>query len=95
VLADLGRGRRRAKPQAVGIHRDGHQLRNALDVDERGRLSHAGTNLHEQVGSAGQDLRFGIEIDQVDGLSDRLRRLVSNIHDGVTVRSASWRPSLS
>src|SRR3954468_21411278 len=40
-------GRPGAEPQSLVVDRDRHQFRYAFDVDERGRLPHAGPELDE------------------------------------------------
>ena len=78
MFADDGSGRRRAETQPVRVDRDRHQFRNALDVDERGRLTHAGAELHEKIRAAGQHARAGIGGHEAHGFRDGPGCFVAN-----------------
>src|SRR6185295_8033400 len=76
VLADFrGRGRG-PEQQSLVVERDADQFGNVLDVDEGGRLPDAGAPLHEEIGAAGEDLRTGIRVDELNRLRERLRSFV-------------------
>src|SRR5260370_9539792 len=77
VFAD-DRGRsRRTNPHVAIRHEDLDELGDPFDVDERSRPLHAGANLHQQIGAARENLRLWIPLEQLNGVPDRLWRLVS------------------
>jgi hypothetical protein len=68
---------------AIGGLLDSHHFGNFLDVDDYAGLEHAGTHLHQQIRSAGQDARGTAGFRKcADRFVERIRRQVSEFRHG-------------